>query len=155
MSDDKGAPTFPILLAGKEHALRFDLDAQIGVTTTLKIMGLGMQNVNWWRFLDAPYDVGEIVVLLQHGINGAKRYNEEKKFLKTEDAKELYEKHLAHIYEQAFDIEDEDEAMQFVQEENKKLFEAIQDATRAGSGFRKSRKMKSPAKESEPLSPPS
>ena len=152
MSDDKGAPTFPILLAGKEHALRFDLDAQIGVTTTLKILGLGMQNVNWWRFLDAPYDVGEIVVLLQHGINGAKRYNEEKKFLKTEDAKELYEKHLAYIYEHAFDIEDEEEAMQFVQDENKKLFEALQDATRGGSGFRKSRK-KTPA--TEPPSPSS
>jgi len=145
MSDlDKGAPTFPVLLAGEEHALRFDLDAQIGVTTTIKIMGLGMQNVTWWRFLDAPYDVGEIMVLLQHGINGGKRFNGEKKFLNTDDAKKLYEKHINYIYEKANEIEDDEDAMKFVQEENVKLFNAIQDATRGGSSFRKSRKV--PAK---------
>jgi hypothetical protein len=136
----KGAPTFPILLAGKEYALRFDLDAQIGTTTTLKILGLGMQNITWWRFLDAPYDVAEIMVLIQHGINGAKRYNDEKKFLTTEEAKKLYEKHINYIYEKASEIEDDEEAMKYVQDENVKLFNSIQDATRGGSSFRKSRK---------------
>jgi hypothetical protein len=140
----KGAPTFPVLLAGNEHALRYDLDAQIGVTTTMKILGLGMQNVTWWRFLDAPYDVGEIMVLLQHGINGGKRFNGEKKFLTTDAAKKLYEKHINYIYEKANEIEDDEDAMKFVQEENVKLFNAIQDATRGGSSFRKSRKV--PAK---------
>ncbi len=141
----KGVPTFPAMLAGEEYALRFDLDAQVGVTTTLKILGLGMQNITWWRFLDAPYDVGEIIVLLQHGINGARRFLGEKKFLKTEDAKALYEKHISFVYDQANQMEDDDEAMKFVQDENRKLFEAIQDAARGGSGFRKSRR--SPAKE--------
>lgn len=145
MDETKGMPTFPILLAGEEHTMRFDLDAQIGVTTTLKILGLGMQNITWWRFLDAPYDVGEIIVLLQHGINGAKRFTGEKKFLKTDDAKALYEKHINYIYEKANEIDDDEEAMRFVQEENRKIFEAIQDAARGGSSFRKSRK--SPAKE--------
>jgi hypothetical protein len=140
MDENKGAPTFPILLAGKEYALRFDLDAQIGTTTTLKILGLGMQNVTWWRFLDAPYDVAEIMVLLQHGINGAKRFNQEKKFLTTEEAKKLYESHINYIYEKANDIEDDEEAMKYVQGANVTLFNAIQDAARGGSSFRKSRK---------------
>jgi hypothetical protein len=145
--DNEGKLTpFPILLAGKEHALMFDLDAQIGTTTTMKILGLGMQNITWWRFLDAPYDVGEIVVLLQHGINGAKRFSGEKKFLTTDEAKKLYQSHIDYIYEQASDIEDDEEAMKFVQDENVRLFEAIQDAARGGSSFRKSRK-KPPASE--------
>lgn len=162
MDENKGAPTFPILLAGKEYALRFDLDAQIGVTTTLKVLGLGMQNVTWWRFLDAPYDVAEIMVLLQHGINGAMRYNNtyppgvrgDKKFLKTDDAKALYEKHINYVYEKANELEpdkdDEDgideKAMKFVQDENKRLFDAIEAAARGGSGFRNKKRI-APAKE--------
>jgi hypothetical protein len=137
---DKGAPTFPILLAGEEHQLRFDLDAQIGVTTTMKILGLGMQNITWWRFLDAPYDVGEIMILLQHGINGAKRFKGEKHFLTTEDAKKLYEKHINWTYEKANEIEDDEDAMKYVQDANIALFNALQDAARGGSSFRKSRK---------------
>jgi hypothetical protein len=141
MSDEGKLIPYPILLAGNEQSIMFDLDAQIGVTTTLKILGMGMQNITWWRFLDAPYDVGEIVVLLQHGINGAKRFNGEKKLLTTDDAKKLYQKHIEHIYGKATEIEDDEEAMKFVQDENVKLFGAIQDAARGGSSFRKSRKI--------------
>jgi hypothetical protein len=137
---EKGAPTFPILLAGEEHQLRFDLDAQIGVTTTMKILGLGMQNITWWRFLDAPYDVGEIMILIQHGINGAKRFNGEKKFLTTEDAKKLLAKHLDWVYDKAGDFEDEEEGKTYVQNQLEVLFNSIQDACRGGSSFRKSRK---------------
>jgi hypothetical protein len=139
MDTEKGTPTFPVMLAGEEYQLRFDLDAQIGTTTTIKILGLGMQNITWWRFLDAPYDVAEIMVLLQHGINGAKRFNGEKKFLTTEDAKKLYEKHINWVYEKANEIEDDEDAMKYVQDANVALFNSIQDATRGGSSFRKSR----------------
>jgi len=141
MSEVKSS-TFPIVLAGEEHALRFDLDAQIGVVTTMKIMspGIGTQDIKWWRFLDAPYDISEMVVMLIHGINGARRFNGEKKFLKLDDAKELLEKHYDFVYGKASEIDDDEAAMKLVQDETKKLFEALQDAARGGSGFRKSRK---------------
>lgn len=131
--------TFPIVLAGEEYAIRFDLDAQIGVVTTSKIMNPGIQDIKWWRFLDAPYDVPDMVIMIMHGINGARRFNGEKKFLKIDDAKELLEKHFDYLYERASEIEDDEAAMKFVQDETKKLFESLQDAARGGSGFRKRR----------------
>lgn len=130
-------PTFPVILCGEEYALRFDVNAQIGTVTTVKILNPGFQNINWWKFLDAPYDISDMVALLMHGINGARRFNGEKKFLKLEETQALLEKHFEYIYSNAQEIEDEEEAIRFVQNENKKLMEAIQDAARGGVGFRK------------------
>ena len=131
--------TFPVVLAGEEYALRFDLDAQIGVVTTSKIMNPGVQAIKWRRFLDAPYDVTDMVIMIMHGVNGARRFKGEQKFLKIDDAKELLEKHFDSLYERASEIEDDEAAMKFVHDETKKLFESLQDAARGGSCFRKRR----------------
>jgi hypothetical protein len=148
---DKNVPTFPVVLSGKEYALRFDLDAQVGTVTTCKIINPGFQNLQWWRFLDAPYDIGEMVALLLHGINGARRFAGEKKLMKIDEVKELLEEHFDTVYGEASEIEDDEEAMKYVQNENQKLFSALQDAARAGVGFRKSRpKMTKPKEESSP-----
>ncbi len=136
---EKNIPTFPILLSGEEYQLRFDLDAQTGVVVTMKLITPGFQNITWWRFLDAPYDVAEMVAMILHGINGARRFNGEKKFLKIEDAKDLLEEHFDYLYGKASEIEDEQEATQFVKDQQTALWDALQAAARGGAGFRKSR----------------
>jgi hypothetical protein len=134
--DETKASTFPIFLSGNEYRLRFDLDAQMSTVSTAKMLNPMQQNITWWRFLDAPYDISDMAAMLMHGINGAKREQGDKNFLTLDDIKVVLEHHFAYISELAEDIDDETKAMKFSQDENQKVFSALQDATRAGSGFR-------------------
>ncbi|MCK9571456.1 hypothetical protein M0R72_21080 [Candidatus Pacearchaeota archaeon] len=67
---EKGIPTIPLMIAGKEYSLRFDVQAQIQATQSLKLIGMGMASKNWWALLNPPYDVSELVAMIQAGING-------------------------------------------------------------------------------------
>jgi len=147
--DQKGIPTIPLLIAGKEYSLRFDVQAQIQATQSLKLIGMGMAAKNWWALLNPPYDVSELVAMIQAGINGAKRFNGEKEFIDLEEAQAMLQDHFDYQYEQAGEIDDEQKAMTAFDKAQFAFMEEISAIARAGAGFRK----KGQRKEKKPKTP--
>jgi len=146
---EKGIPTTPLMIAGKEYNLRFDVQAQIQAAQSLKLIGMGMASKNWWALLNPPYDVSELVAMIQAGINGAKRFNGEKDFIDLEKAQAMLQDHFDYQYEQAGEIDDEREAMTAFDKAQFAFMEEISAIARAGAGFRK----KGQRKEKKPKTP--
>lgn len=135
---EKGIPTIPLVIAGKEYSLRFDVQAQIQATQSLKLMSMGITNYkNWWALLNPPYDVAELVAMLQAGINGGKRFNGNKDFIDLERAQALLQEHFEYQYEKAAEIEDERDAMAAFDRAQMSFMEELSAIARAGAGFRK------------------
>lgn len=144
--DQKGIPTIPLVIAGKEYSLRFDVAAQIQAAQSLKLLSMGMSSKNWWALLDPPYDVSDMVVMIQAGINGGKRFNGEKDFIDLDKAQALLQDHFNLIYEQADETENEADAMKAMDASQLDFMKAISDIARAGAGFRKKGLRKKQAK---------
>lgn len=145
--DQKGIPTTPLIIAGKEYNLRFDVAAQIQAAQSLKLLSMGMPSKNWWALLDPPYDVVDLVAMIQAGINGGKRFNGEKKdFMSLDEAQALLQDHFNLIYEQADETDNEADAMKAMDASQLDFMKAISDIARAGAGFRKGQR-KTQAKE--------
>jgi hypothetical protein len=113
-----------ITLSGKDYELRFDIVALTSAHNLIK--GLGYKRENVWSLGDTPFDLGEEVVLVAHGINGAKRLAKDKNLLNMEEVQELFQEHFDYLAEKMF------------QEEHEKLMTSIGEAVRAGIGFRRS-----------------
>lgn len=129
-------PTNSIIsLAGKEYELRFDIMALTSAQSILKQIGFRRENV--WSLADTPYDLGEEIVLVAHGINGAKRAGKDKNMVTTDDVQEMFQDHFDFIAERIQLIEDEKEAMDAFQKEHTDLMEQISKAVRVGIGFRR------------------
>lgn len=124
-----------VKLAGKDYELRFDIVALTSAHTLIK--GLGYKRENVWSLGDTPFDLGEEVVLVAHGINGAKRLAKDKGTVTIEEVQEMFQEHFDYIAEKVSAIEDEKEAMEAFQEEHNKLMVSIGEAVRAGIGFRR------------------
>jgi hypothetical protein len=125
-----------ITLSGKDYELRFDIVALTSAHNLIK--GLGYKRENVWSLGDTPFDLGEEVVLVAHGINGAKRLAKDKNLLNMEEVQELFQEHFDYLAEKVSAVEDEAEAMKMFQEEHEKLMTSIGEAVRAGIGFRRS-----------------
>jgi hypothetical protein len=124
-----------INLSGIDYEMRFDIMALTSAQTLIKTLGHKRENV--WSLGDTPYDLAEEVILVAHGINGAKRLAKDKKLLTIEEVQELFQQHFEYIAEKVEAIEDEAEAMQTFQDEHAKLMAVIGEAVRAGIGFRR------------------
>lgn len=125
-----------ITLSGKDYELRFDIIALTSAHNLIKSMGYKRENV--WSLGDVPFDLGEEVVLVAHGINGAKRLAKDKNTMTIEEVQELFQEHFDYMAEKVSAIEDEKEAMDAFQNEHNKLMTSIGEAVRAGIGFRRS-----------------
>jgi hypothetical protein len=141
----KGIPTTPLVIAGKEYNLRFDVAAQIQAAQSLKLLSMGMPSKNWWSLLDPPYDVVDLVAMIQAGVNGGKRFNGEKDFIDLDAAQKLLQDHFDCLYEGAAE-EDEAEAMKAFDKAQIDFMKAISDIARSGVGFRKKGLRKKQAK---------
>lgn len=124
-----------VTLSGKDYELRFDIIALTSAQTIIK--GLGYKRDNVWALGDVPYDLGEEVILVAHGINGAKRLAKDKDLLTLEQVQDLMQDHFDYLAEKVSAIEDEKEAMETFQTEHNKLMTSIGEAVRAGIGFRR------------------
>jgi hypothetical protein len=134
---EKGIPSTPLMIAGKEYSLRFDVAAQIQAPQTLKLLSMGLPSKNWWALLDPPYDTVDLVALIQAGINGGKRNDGKKDFIDMDAAQKLLQDHFDLLYEGAAEFEDEAEGMKTFDEAQIEFMKAISDIARAGAGFRK------------------
>ena len=124
-----------VKLAGKDYELRFDV---LSLTSAQSLMkGLGYKRENVWSLADTPYDLGEEIILVQQGINGAKRLAKDKSGMTVEEVQELFQEHFDYIAEKIQGIEDEKEAMQAFQDEHNNIMKSIGDAVRSGIGFRR------------------
>lgn len=124
-----------ITLAGKEYELRFDIMALTSAQGIMKQMGFHRENV--WSLADSPYDLGEEVILVTHGINGAKRAAKDKNMVTLDDVQEYFQDHFEYVASKIELIEDEKEAMEAFQKEHAGLMEQLGNAVRAGIGFRR------------------
>ena len=124
-----------VKIAGKDYELRFDVLSLTSAQTLLK--GLGYKRENVWSLADTPYDLGEEIVLVQQGINGAKRLAKDKGVLSIEEVQDMFQEHFDYIAEKVQSIEDEKEAMQAFQDEHNATMKSIGDAVRSGIGFRR------------------
>jgi hypothetical protein len=122
-------------LAGTDYELRFDIMALTSAHNIIK--QLGFPRVNVWSLADTPYDLGEEVVLVTHGINGAKRAAKDKNMVMIDDVNELFQAHFDFVADKIQLVEDEKEAMVAFQKEHNDLMESIAKAVRAGIGFRR------------------
>lgn len=126
--------TYPIELAGKTYEMRFDITALTAAHTALKALGMGRATV--WQLADLPYDLPEEIILMQAGINGAKRVNKDKDYATLDDIQEVFQEHLDYMAEHIGQIEDEVEAMKAFQEEQQKIMAQINEAVKGAIGFR-------------------
>jgi hypothetical protein len=124
-----------INLAGTDYELRFDIMALTSAQNIIK--QLGFPRVNVWSLADTPYDLGEEVVLVAHGINGARRAAKMRDMVSIDDVNEMFQAHFDFVAEKIQLIEDEKEAMDAFQKEHNTLMESIGRAVRAGIGFRR------------------
>jgi hypothetical protein len=124
-----------INLAGTDYELRFDIMALTSAQSIIKQLGFVRANV--WSLADTPYDLGEEVVLVAHGINGAKRAAKTKDMISIDEVNELFQAHFEYVADKIQLIEDEKEAMEAFQKEHNELMEGIAKAVRAGIGFRR------------------
>jgi hypothetical protein len=122
-------------LSGKDYELRFDIVALTSAHNLVKSLGYKRENV--WSLGDTPFDLGEEVILVAHGINGAKRLSKDKNTVTIEEVQEMFQEHFDYIAEKVQAIEDEKEALETFQEEHNKVMTSIGEAVRAGLGFRR------------------
>lgn len=137
----------PIVLAGKVYELRFDIQALTSAHAAMKALGFTRGTV--WTLADAPYDLGEELMLLHAGLNGSKRLNKDKEMYDMDEVQELLQKHFDVMSEEISAIEDEKEAMEEFQKRQQALMESISDAVKSAIGFRYKGKRDRPGKKTE------
>jgi hypothetical protein len=126
--------TYPVIINGKVEQMRFDIQALMGAQTALKALGFNRDTV--WRLADAPYDLGEEIVLLQAGINGAKRLAKDKDMYDMDTIQEMVQDHFDGMAEELSAVENEQEAMKEFQKRQEDLMASISDAVKGAIGFR-------------------
>jgi hypothetical protein len=126
-----------ITMAGKPYELRFDITALTSAQGVLKALGYKRDNV--WSLADVPYDLGEEMALFIHGVNGARRLEKSSKMINAEDAQDIFQDHFEWIAEKVSEIEDEEAAMVFFQDEHKKIMDVLSEAVRQSIGFQRKR----------------
>lgn len=124
-----------VMIAGKPVELRFDVMALTTAQTLMK--GMGFNRPNTWSLADLPYDLGEEVILLINGINGARRAEKNNNMISLDQVQEMVQDHLDYLGENISKIEDEQEAMEAFQEAQRLFMEEIGSAVKASLGFRR------------------
>lgn len=137
-------PTYPVILNGKNYELRFDIQALTSAHAALKALNFTRGTV--WNLADAPYDLGEELILLQAGLNGAKRLAKDSDFMSIDDVQELLDAHFDKMADDISKVEDEQEAMKEFQKCQQDLMVAISDAVKGAIGFRYKGKRDKPGK---------
>lgn len=137
MTNEKGIPSIPLVIAGKEYAMRFDVGAQIQAVQSLKLLSMGMPAKNWWALLDPPYDVSELLVMLLAGINGGKRFEGKTDFIDLEAAQKLLQEHFDSLYDISSEVEDDQKAFRSMDDAQIKLMNEISAIAKSGAGFRR------------------
>ncbi len=125
--------TYPVMLSGKVYEIRYDIMALTAAQTTLKALGFNRGTA--WQLADTPYDLGEEVILLQAGLNGAKRLQKDTKLYDLDEIQELVQQHFDTMAEELSELE-EAEAMKLFQEKQTELMKSIADAVKGAIGFR-------------------
>lgn len=103
-----------VMIAGKPVELRFDVMALTSAQTLMK--GMGFNRPNTWSLADLPYDLGEEVLLLINGINGARRADKNSNMITLDEVQDMVQNHLDYLGEEISKIEDEREALDAFQE---------------------------------------
>jgi hypothetical protein len=127
----KGKTTQSIDLGGQRYALRFDIDSMMEIETLIQTLGLGQARGDFFKLLDAPYNIREIVIMIQSGINGKRRYDAGTgpfKPISTDEVKKLVQTHFDLIKARAHTIQE-------WRDEQSKLMDAISMAARQGAGL--------------------
>lgn len=126
-----------LILAEKPYELRFDINALTSAQNVLKALGYRRDNV--WSLADVPYDLGEEMALFIHGVNGARRLDKATKMMDAEQAQDIFQAHFEWIAEKVSEIEEEEAAMTFFQDEHKKIMDVLSEAVRQSIGFQRKR----------------
>lgn len=129
--------SFSIVLNGAAYNLRFDLIALTGAFQAMKGLGLTTRN-STWQLGDTPYDIGEEIILIQHGINGARRLSKQK-LLDFDEISQMVQSHFDWMAEKTEAFPEEADAEKFFQDEQKLVMSAISDAVKVGLGFRRTK----------------
>jgi hypothetical protein len=137
-------PTSTVNLAGTEYELRFDIVGLTSAQTLMKAMGFPRNNA--WSLADTPYDLGEEIVLVLNGINGARRLAKNPALMTMEEAQQLVEAHFDYIAGKTELAESDAEAMEMFNTEQQKLMESLGTAVRASMGFRRGPKGGAPGR---------
>ena len=128
MSLTKGMPKAQIELSGSRYDVRYDIDSMAEIEITAQALSLNVGRSSFYNLLDAPYNIREQIVMIHAGINGAKRYNEQKDLLDIDATKKLLQSHFEWIKAQAYDLK-------AWQESIIRLNGQIQEAARLGAGL--------------------
>ena len=128
MSLTKGMPKGQIELSGSRYDVRYDIDSMAEIEITAQAVSLNAGRANFYKLLDAPYNVREQMVMIYAGINGAKRFNGQNDLIDMDATKKLLQSHFEWIKAQAYDLK-------AWQESILRLNGQIQEAARLGAGL--------------------
>lgn len=123
----KGMTTYSVELAGERHNLRYDIDSMMEIETLAQAL-LNTSRADYYQMLDAPYNVRELVILIQAGINGYHRHQDDGQSISTKEVKELVQAHFDYIKKHAKTIPE-------WKAENQKMHDAVSTAVRLGVGL--------------------
>lgn len=127
----KGITTQSVDLGGQRYPLRFDIDSMMEIEMLVQTMGLGQARGDFFKLLDTPYNIREIVIMIQSGINGKRRYDAGTgsfKPITTDEVKKLVQAHFDMVKGKAHSIQE-------WRNEQTKLMDAISMAARQGAGL--------------------
>ena len=129
--NSKGMTTLSVDLAGQRYPLKFDIDSMMEIETLIQTLGLGQARGDFFKLLDAPYNIREIVIMVQSGINGKRRYDAGTgsfKAITTDEVKKMVQAHFDLIKGKAHSIQE-------WRDEQAKLMDSISMAARQGAGL--------------------
>lgn len=128
MTAKKGMPTLGVELAGEHYNLRYDIESMMEVEQLVQTLALGTARADFFNMLDAPYNIREMVLMLQAGINGYYRYSNDPKRITTDEVRKLVQSHFNHIQTKVKGIPE-------WKKEQQKVHESISMAARLGAGL--------------------
>lgn len=142
-------PTLSIEMANERYNLRYDIEAMLEVETLIQTLNLGTNRADFFQMLDPPYNVREMVVLIQAGINGYKRFQGEtnaKNFTNTDEVRRMVQAHFDAVQKKA-------KSVQAWRDAQAGLWSAIAKAARMGVGLVEEEKSDKGKKEKDDPSP--
>jgi hypothetical protein len=127
----KGLTTMSVDLGGTRYPLKFDIDSMMEIETLIQTLGLGQARGDFFKLLDPPYNIREIVIMIQSGIDGKRRYDAGDgpfKPISTDEVKKMVQGHFDLIKGKTHSIQE-------WRDEQGKLMDSISMAARQGAGL--------------------
>lgn len=91
--NDDGINTI-VVIDGVPTTLRYDFQSMSDIEQHMQLLSGGLTKTSFYKLLDWPYDIREMIVMLMHGINGGYRFEGIEKRLDYASTGKLLDKHF-------------------------------------------------------------